>query len=214
MGNFQAEWVLRLVCAVLAGILIGYERHNRAKAAGIRTHAIVALASCLLMIVSKHGFDGAEKYDAARVAAQVVSGVGFLGAGVIFVRNDNVRGLTTAAGIFMTAAVGLCFGSGLYLTGFSAMAILVVMLLILRSIKETIRVNVSLEIRLKPGVNPEEIYHLIHAKGFHNTSCTVSAYPEGYILRAESYTVKNDDPFALVEKIKNHPGVTSVEMIG
>ena len=58
MGNFQAEWVLRLVCAVLAGILIGYERHNRAKAAGIRTHAIVALASCLLMIVSKHGFDG------------------------------------------------------------------------------------------------------------------------------------------------------------
>ena len=114
MGNFQAEWVLRLVCAVLAGILIGYERHNRAKAAGIRTHAIVALASCLLMIVSKHGFDGAEKYDAARIAAQVVSGVGFLGAGVIFVRNDNVRGLTTAAGIFMTAAIGLCFGSGMY----------------------------------------------------------------------------------------------------
>lgn len=213
MGSFQAEWVLRLVCAVLAGILIGYERHNRAKAAGIRTHAIVALASCLLMLVSKYGFEGSEKFDAARVAAQVVSGVGFLGAGVIFVRNDNVRGLTTAAGIFMTAAIGLCFGTGMYLTGFSTMAILVIMLLILRSIKETIRINVCLEICLKQGVNPEEIYQLIHAKGFHNTSCTVKTYPEGYILKAESYTVKNDDPFALIEKIKKHPGVTSVNMI-
>jgi putative Mg2+ transporter-C (MgtC) family protein len=210
----NAELFVRIFVAMILGMLIGNERKNRMKSAGMRTHALVALGSALMMVVSKYGFSDTVQGDGARLAAQVVSGVGFLGAGVIFVRNDNVRGLTTAAGIFMTAAVGLCFGSGLYLTGFSAMAILVVMLLILRSIKETIRVNVSLEIRLKPGVNPEEIYHLIHAKGFHNTSCTVSAYPEGYILKAESYTVKNDDPFALVEKIRSHPGVTSVEMIG
>ena len=88
-------------------------RKNRNKSAGIRTHAIVAMGSALMMVVSKYGFaDIAEigKFDGSRIAAQVVSGVGFLGAGIIFVRNNLVSGLTTSAGIWATAGVGLAMG--------------------------------------------------------------------------------------------------------
>ena len=113
----QAELLLRIGISCVLGLLIGHERKNRNKSAGIRTHAIVAMGAALIMIVSKYGFFDVESYDAARVAAQVVSGVGFLGAGVIFVRNNLVSGLTTAAGIWATAGVGLAMGCGLYVIG-------------------------------------------------------------------------------------------------
>ena len=103
----QVEYLVRIFVAACLGLLIGSERKNRNKSAGIRTHVIVALGAALIMVVSKYGFMDVEKADAARVAAQVVSGIGFLGAGVIFVRNNLVNGLTTAAGIWATAGVGL-----------------------------------------------------------------------------------------------------------
>ena len=97
---FQGEFALRILLAGLLGAAIGFERKNRNKLAGVRTHAIVALGAALIMVVSKYGFYDMDKFDASRVAAQIVSGVGFLGAGIIFVRNNNsVSGLTTAAGI-------------------------------------------------------------------------------------------------------------------
>lgn len=92
----QVEYLVRIFVAACLGLLIGSERKNRNKSAGIRTHVIVALGAALIMVVSKYGFMDVEKADAARVAAQVVSGIGFLGAGVIFVRNNLVNGLTTA----------------------------------------------------------------------------------------------------------------------
>lgn len=213
MGNFQFEWVLRLICGMFAGIAIGYERHNRAKAAGIRTHAIVALAACIFMIVSKYGFEEPGKYDMARVAAQVVSGVGFLGAGVIFVRNDSVRGLTTAAGIFITAAIGMTFGAGMYAIGTTAMILLIVMQVALRSVKDTIRTNVSLEILMEPGGDPRSVHDVIHDHGFHNTSFTISANTRGYVIIAESYSIKSNDPYELVQIIQQYPNVVSVRMI-
>ena len=111
---------MRIFVAACLGLLIGSERKNRNKSAGIRTHVIVALGAALIMVVSKYGFMDVEKADAARVAAQVVSGIGFLGAGVIFVRNNLVNGLTTAAGIWATAGVGLALGSGMYVVGISS----------------------------------------------------------------------------------------------
>lgn len=121
----QAEYMVRILVAACLGLLIGSERKNRNKSAGIRTHVIVALGAALIMVVSKYGFTDVEKVDSARVAAQVVSGVGFLGAGVIFVRNNLVNGLTTAAGIWATAGVGLALGSGMYVVGITS-ALLVV----------------------------------------------------------------------------------------
>lgn len=107
------ELCIRLVAAGLIGAVIGYERELRGKGAGVRTHVLVALGSCLFMIISQHGFDGANRFDAARVAAGVVGGLGFLGGGIIM-KNKHVSGLTTAAGIWVTGAIGLSMGSGLY----------------------------------------------------------------------------------------------------
>lgn len=108
------EFLIKMVLATIMGAIIGFERKSRNKEAGIRTHSIVALASALMMIISKYGFFDIDKYDAARIASQVVSGIGFLGTGLIFIKNNSVNGLTTAAGIWATAGIGLAMGAGLY----------------------------------------------------------------------------------------------------
>ncbi len=109
------DWVMifRLVAAGFLGGFIGLEREFRAKEAGVRTHFIVALGSALFMIISEFAFDG-KQHDAARVAAQVVSGIGFIGAGVIIFQRNVVRGVTTAAGLWVAAAIGLACGDGMY----------------------------------------------------------------------------------------------------
>lgn len=124
-------YILRMVIASICGFVIGLERKNRAKEAGIRTHCVVACASALMMIISKYGFadlpvgvDGIRGADSARIAAQVVSGIGFLGAGMIFVHKNTVTGLTTAAGIWATSGVGMAIGAGMYIVGISATAII------------------------------------------------------------------------------------------
>ena len=116
------ELLLRIFVAMILGMLIGNERKNRMKSAGMRTHALVAFGSALVMVVSKYGFSDTVQGDGARLAAQVVSGVGFLGAGMIFVRHNLVSGLTTAAGVWTTAGIGLAIGAGMYIVGvFSAL---------------------------------------------------------------------------------------------
>ncbi len=107
------DFIIRLVIAGLLGGLIGFEREFRAKEAGLRTHFIVALGSALFMLISQYAFNGV-RYDAARVAAQVVSGIGFIGAGVIIFQKNVVRGVTTAAGLWVAAAIGLSCGAGMY----------------------------------------------------------------------------------------------------
>lgn len=130
-----ADFILRLVIACLCGAGIGYERSKRLKEAGIRTHVIVCCAAALTMIISKYGFvdltdaagnlyNGTRGADAARIAAQTVSGVSFLGAGVIFKHGSTVMGLTTAAGIWATAGIGLAIGSGMYTIGILATVII------------------------------------------------------------------------------------------
>ncbi|MDD6891397.1 MAG: MgtC/SapB family protein [Bacteroidales bacterium] len=104
---------LRLGAALLLGGIVGMEREYRSKDAGFRTHFLVALGSALFCVVSQYGF-GVELKDSSRVAAQVVSGVGFLGAGTIIFQRNVIRGLTTAAGLWVTAAIGLACGSGMY----------------------------------------------------------------------------------------------------
>ena len=113
MGT-ELDITLRLAVAMLLGGVIGFEREYRAKDAGFRTHFLVDLGSALFCIVSQYGF-GFELKDSSRVAAQVVSGIGFLGAGTIIFQKNVVRGLTTAAGLWVTAAIGLACGTGMYL---------------------------------------------------------------------------------------------------
>ena len=115
------ELVLRLVVAAVLGGLVGLERERLEWAAGMRTHALVSLGSALFMVVSIFGFSDIlnEQHvilDPSRVAAQVASGIGFIGAGTIIFRGEIVKGLTTAASIWAVAAVGLAVGSGMFLT--------------------------------------------------------------------------------------------------
>lgn len=121
--TFQAVCGLRLAFSAACGFAIGFERKNRLKEAGMRTHMIVAIGAAMMMIVSKYGFFdlvGVSDFlraDVSRIAAQIVSGVGFLGAGMIFIRNRSVTGLTTAAGIWTTAGIGMAVGAGMYSLG-------------------------------------------------------------------------------------------------
>lgn len=119
------DFALRLFVAGAMGVLIGLEREYRAKEAGYRTHFLVALGSALMMIVSQYGFMEVQKtdlirLDPSRIAAQVVSGIGFIGAGTIILQKQIVRGLTTAAGIWATSGIGLAVGAGMYAVGISA----------------------------------------------------------------------------------------------
>ena len=123
------ELLIRICVSALFGILIGWERARRLKDAGVRTHCIIAVTSAAFMIISKYAFldvESIKSADPARLAAQVVSGISFLGAGVIFRgKNDSVKGLTTAAGMWATAAVGMAIGAGLYWVGiFEAAAVI------------------------------------------------------------------------------------------
>lgn len=127
------EFIIRIFVAALLGGAIGLEREYRAKEAGLRTHFLVALGSAVFMIVSAYGFDGVmntpeHRWDVSRVAAQVVSGIGFIGAGtIIFHKSENVvRGLTTAAGLWVTAAIGLACGGGMYVLSIASTVLVLV----------------------------------------------------------------------------------------
>lgn len=133
----QIELIARLCLAALLGGVIGFERERLSWSAGLRTHMLVCVSACLVMIVSAYGFQDVQAQqhialDPSRMAAQVVSGIGFLGAGAILLRGEIVRGLTTAASLWSVAAVGLAAGGGLYVASVAATAI---MLFILAGLK-------------------------------------------------------------------------------
>lgn len=141
-----ADFFIRLLLACVCGAAIGFERSRRFKGAGIRTHIIVCCGAALMMIVSKYGFadltsavgdtfHGTRGADPARIAAQVVSGISFLGAGVIFKNNGAVKGLTTAAGIWVTAGIGLCIGTGLFTVGIFSTVLIAVLQVLMHKFK-------------------------------------------------------------------------------
>ena len=125
------EFILRIFVAALLGGFIGLDREYREKAAGLRTHFLVALGSDLFMLISAYGFEGVltnenMRLDVSRIAAQVVTGIGFIGAGTIIFQKNAVRGLTTAAGVWVPAAIGLTCGAGMYLLAIISTALVLV----------------------------------------------------------------------------------------
>lgn len=134
------EWSTRLVVAALLSGLVGFERQARQKAAGLRTHMLVGLGAALFTLVGAYGFDTG---DASRVSAQIVTGVGFLGAGAIFRQGVTVRGLTTAAGLWAVAAIGMTAGAGLVLGAFVTTGIALVILYGLSVIQKWMRERLS-----------------------------------------------------------------------
>ncbi|MGL5741723.1 MAG: MgtC/SapB family protein [Legionella sp.] len=155
----HSEIVLRLCIAALLGSVIGLERERVLWAAGLRTHMLVCVGSCLIMLVSAFSFFdilGTPNVilDPSRIAAQVVSGIGFLGAGAILLRGNVIRGLTTAASIWTVAGIGLAVGGGLYYASFIATIIIMVILIAVKPLEEKFkrkRIMCVLTFYAKPG---------------------------------------------------------------
>lgn len=138
LSQDQVDAAVRLAVAAAFGMAIGVERELREQAAGLRTHMLVAVGSCLFTIVSAYGFQGPD-VDPSRVAAQIVTGIGFLGAGAILREGLSVRGLTTAASLWIVAAVGMAVGLGMYWASGIAVGITIVSLWALRPFRRRLR---------------------------------------------------------------------------
>jgi putative Mg2+ transporter-C (MgtC) family protein len=141
LTQHQIDVLVRLAVAAGLGMVIGIERELREQAAGLRTHMLVAVGACLFTLVSAFGFEtgGATTPDPSRVAAQIVTGIGFLGAGAILREGQWVRGLTTAASLWVVAAVGMAVGLGMYWASGVAVVITVVSLWALRPFRRRLR---------------------------------------------------------------------------
>ncbi|MFD1330707.1 MgtC/SapB family protein [Methylopila musalis] len=167
----NVELVGRLAAAAAAGSIVGVERERLLWAAGLRTHMLVCVGACLAMIVSAYGFEDLLSYpnvslDPSRVAAQVVSGVSFLGAGTILLRGEVVRGLTTAASLWSVAAVGLAIGGGLYVPAIAAVALIVGILAGVKPLEERYRDRLAIkEVKLKAPSGALTIEVLNHVAG-------------------------------------------------
>jgi putative Mg2+ transporter-C (MgtC) family protein len=172
------DLLLRLTVAAVLGSAIGLDRQRLDKSAGLRTHMLVCVGSALVMIVSAYGFDqvlqpGRIALDPSRVAAQVVSGIGFLGAGTIVVRRQSVHGLTTAASIWAVAAIGLAAGGALYLAATAATAMMLVILALIKPVEDRILGHGHVERRtLKMTATETFALDAIEAR-FHNAGVEI-----------------------------------------
>jgi putative Mg2+ transporter-C (MgtC) family protein len=224
MNYFELEMVLRLLMAAALGGLIGAERERRPNSgAGLRTHALVSIAAALVMIVSVYGFmsvlsPGRIVLDPSRVAAQVVSGVGFLGAGIIIFRRNAVRGLTTAASIWAVAAVGLACGCGLYVCASVGTLIMWFILTVMKKVEHkyfpqrrlnrlTIEVSNNSQTKTvsdKLRIDGLKIINMSvkHVKGSSKTVIKVEAIAEERVF------------VTLLSELQAIPGVDSVEYDG
>lgn len=158
IGNF--ELISRLVLAAALGSVIGFKRERLSWAAGLRTHMLVCVGSTLIMIVSAFGF--ADVLDPSRIAAQVVSGIGFLGAGSILLRGEIIRGLTTAASLWSVAAIGLAVGGGLYTASIAATIIILIILAGIKPIEKrfiTVKQRRQLSLLVERG---SMTFHTLH----------------------------------------------------
>ena len=149
-GSVVLELLVRLVIAGFCGIVIGLERELRAKEAGTRTHFLVCAGSALFMMISTYGFlaaqglPGVRGADTARIAAQIVSGIGFIGAGTIMVNRGNITGLTTAAGLWVVAGIGMAVGCGLYIIALLSTIMVLIGMEILRLVVHRTRLTYTL----------------------------------------------------------------------
>ena len=215
------EFFIRIVLAAVLGALVGLERSKRQKEAGVRTHCIIACTSALFMILSKYAFvdlvsvNGLRGADPARIAAQVVSGISFLGAGVIFKNGNSIRGMPTAAGMWGTAAVGMAIGAGLYWVGLIETAVLVVIQIVFHRFPVGADALTTQELVVEMADSDELLARFDELVKAHRGQITESSLTrESGILRME-VTAKLDPPISHEEALafmKANDGVRRVSV--
>lgn len=218
------DFAVRLIAACLCGACIGYERSKHLKVAGIRTHIIVCCTAALIMVVSKYGFmdltlpggsflSGTRGADPARLAAQIVSGISFLCAGVIFKNGNTIKGLTTAAGIWATAAIGMAIGAGMYLMGLFATVIMTVIQFILHKHSPGSRAYITnlLTFIVREDVNFYALLQsLLEDWDASITESRVSRLSAGKMEYRLTVRSRNEIPFTALDAfLRDHDGILS-----
>ena len=206
----QFTLLFSLLLAALLGFCIGLERKFRAKEAGIRTHTIVCFGSAVMMLISIYAFgDGA---DPARIAAQIVAGVGFLGAGIIVYRKNEVHGLTTAAGVWTTAGIGMACGGGLWLVAIGATSLLIFFQWLFHRNWKIFKPKKHYIVRIvfeQKTDEREQIKHLFVTDRYN--SLVIEREGDKLIYRAKLYTDIEYSSSQLNEIIEKHPFIYTLE---
>lgn len=184
---------IKLVLAILCGGAIGFERELSRKAAGLRTNVLICMGSALFMIVSRHIGGGAPYTDPARLVAQVVTGIGFLGAGVILQARGSITGLTTAATIFVVGAVGIAIGDGMFGVALFSTALIIIVLVALRRVERfVIKRQRMFHYSLKtkdPAQFLEDLFDLLERQHLHLEDFDVDSNPAGdHVVRLSVVT--------------------------
>lgn len=213
-----SEFVLRLFIAGILGSIIGLDREYRAKEAGYRTHFLVSLGSALIMIVSQHGFSEildtpGVNLDPSRIASQVVTGIGFIGAGTIILHKQIVRGLTTAAGIWATSGIGLAIGAGMYELGISATILTLIGLEVLSFLFKSIGMKSSVvEFSTNNKETLNQLTQTFHSKNFMIVSFQMNEKTIGettlYHVTMIIKSKKSNDEGTLLKHLQDFKDVT------
>lgn len=212
--------IIRLASAALCGGVIGLERERKEWAAGMRTHMMVAVGSALYMIVSTYGFSEILKesnvtLDPSRIAAQVVSGIGFLGAGtIIFLRQGIIRGLTTASGLWTVAAIGLAIGSGMFIAGVATTIIAIVILWLLQPLERylfTKKASTTLVLHISAAENPSMVLDdIMQNENYHVHHFSLNRHDDGTSTIKLASTLPNDLKL-IASSLSEDPRIRSIE---
>ncbi len=220
------KYILRILAAMACGAIVGFERTKRSKEAGIRTHCIIAVGAALVMIISKYGFGdlleeagfalGTRGADPSRIAAQVVTGISFIGAGVIFKNGNTVKGLTTAAGLWSMAAIGMACGAGMYGVAFLATFVILGIQLVMHHFNVGNDAYSNSEIRIT-FVDTPEVRKALKEKekelGITIISSRVTACDNNTLNMILQVRLKQTIPFAdVVQFMNEHPEIKSLSV--
>ena len=216
--TFEYEYIIRLCVAGIIGALIGLEREKRFKEAGLRTHFLVAIGSAVFMLVSKYAyFDVLADdviLDPSRVAAAIPSGIGFLGAGMILVQRTSIQGLTTAAGVWATAGIGLAIGGGMYEIGIiSGLLVIIGLEFLKRIFGPVIPKTITLTIEMKNGRSVHEIIEKLTTLEITIKEYTMQDKEDtNYKVRMKLQSKNRWKENTITNKLQKIDGVTLIKM--
>ncbi|MBJ8081620.1 MgtC/SapB family protein [Bacillus cereus group sp. N14] len=222
--SVNLDLIIRIGVAGLLGAIIGIEREIRSKEAGLKTHFLVAVGSALIMVVSKYAFSDImnEEHtalDPSRIAAQVVSGVGFLGAGTIIIQKQAVKGLTTAAGLWATAGIGLAIGAGMYVVGIGATILVLIGLEIVSRIFKVqflFPQNITVQMCINKHEAVQQILEILHMKDIPILSYEVETSQQGaeivYKVGMQLKNISSEEKNEFIQHMQTLPEVTFIKL--
>ncbi|OXB98232.1 MULTISPECIES: MgtC/SapB family protein [Bacillus] len=218
------DFIIRIGVAGLLGAMIGIEREIRSKEAGLKTHFLVGVGSALIMVVSKYAFSDIvyeehTSLDPSRIAAQVVSGVGFLGAGTIIIQKQAVKGLTTAAGLWATAGIGLAIGAGMYVVGIGATILVLIGLEIVSRIFKVqflFPQNITVQMFVNKHEAVQQVLETLQVKGIPILSYEVEASQQGtetvYKIGMQLKNISSEEQNEFIQHMQTLPEVTFIKL--